>query len=237
MIEPLFTAYEDRASMGQALAGRVAMRMAEALEIHDAAGLILSGGGTPKPLFAALKDQRVAWEKITLTLADDRWVPPDHEASNERLVRADLLHNAAQNARFISLVTDDPQAKDGEALIEDRLRAFPWPAALVLLGMGNDGHTASLFPGSAALSAALDPEGTARVRAITPGTLPKDAPYDRMSLTVSALLSSHLILLMINGDDKRATYERALAGDDRAAMPIRAILQQNRVPVEVHWAP
>ncbi|GER05775.1 6-phosphogluconolactonase [Iodidimonas muriae] len=237
MIEPLFVEYPDAEAMADSLAGHMALTLAEATEARDIAGLIVSGGSTPKALFQRLAKRKLDWEKICITLADDRWVDADHPASNEKLVHESLLVDDAKKASFISLKTPAKTAVEGAPDVQKRLMDFPWAADLVLLGMGEDGHTASLFPGAEALNAVLSPEGTDLCLGLTPKILPKDAPFERMTLTLPALLDSARIILMLKGAGKRHVYDRAMAGTDIYEMPIRAILQQHEVPVEVHWAP
>ena len=136
-------------------------------------------------------------------------------------------------AGFIGLKTPDGHAGAGEAACEKRIRQIPVPFDLLILGMGDDGHTASLFPGASALPGALDMASERTSMAVTAPA----APHDRMTLTLPALLNSRLIFVHIVGEKKRQVYEKAIAGESPEEMPIRAILGQKKVPVTVWWAP
>ena len=237
MTEPPFLTYDSRTAMVEALAERIAGVLREAVARRARAGLIVSGGSTPKPLFERLSKMDLAWPQVSITLADERRVSPEHDASNARLVRDHLLQDRAQDAAFIPLVEDGGSPEDDAASARARLDGFPWPADITLLGMGPDGHTASWFPGASQLAAVLEPEGERRCLALTPDPLPIEAPYPRVTLTLPAILASRQILVMLSGAEKRAAYRRAAAGGAIEERPIRAVLRQRRVPLELHWAP
>lgn len=222
--------------MADAVATEVVSSLRAAIERQGRAGVIVSGGSTPRPLFERLAAEQLPWDKVVVTLADDRRVPPDHPASNERTLKETLLTGKAAAARYISLYSD-LAGVEAEQEVNRRLAHFPWPAAATLLGMGADGHTASWFPDSAALSAALDPQGGRTALLLTPGRLPDDAPFERITLTLSALLKTEKILVLIDGDAKKASYEKAVRPGPIPEMPIRAVLANRQAPVAVHWAP
>lgn len=230
MTEPLFIAWPDAGTMAGALAERIVSGLRAALAEAPMAGLVVSGGSTPKVLFDRLSGHELPWERVAITLADERLVAPDHPASNERLVRETLLRGPAARARFLSLSGTPDE-------VEARLADFPWPAAFTLLGMGNDGHTASLFPGSDRLADALDPRTECRVLPLVPGRLPADAPYSRMTLTLPALIDSRAILILLEGDAKKATWEKVRSPGPLADMPIRAVIASAGCPVEANWSP
>lgn len=237
MTEPPLIEHESRDAMAETLAGEIAAKLHEAVARRGQAGLIVSGGSTPKPLFERLSRMDLDWLRITVTLADERRVPAGHAASNAKLVHEFLLQDEAREAPFISLAQGGESPEDDAASAEVRLDAFPWPADITILGMGADGHTASWFPGASGLAAALDLTGDRRCLAIHPEPLPAEAPYPRLTLTLPAILESRRILVMLAGADKRAAYEKAAAADETADMPVRAVLRQSRAPVELHWAP
>ena len=189
--------------------------------------LVVSGGRTPVPLFERLSKQMLPWPKITILLADERWLPATDAQSNERLVRAHLLQHQAAAANFISLLTADADAADAVAQINERLAKVP-RFDVVILGMGEDGHTASLFPCSAELEHALSTDDA--VAAMTPTT----APHQRMSLSLSRLLNSRHIYFHLSGAGKAKVLEHALQAD--ADFPVSRVLQQQNVPVEVMLA-
>jgi 6-phosphogluconolactonase len=191
------------------------------------ATIALSGGRSPRPVLEALSKAPIAWTKLIVTLVDERWVEPVSADSNERLVRETLLQGPAAEARFVPMKTHAADAYAGQPAAEAALAALPWPLDIVLLGMGDDGHTASLFPGAAALAEGLST--AARTIAVTPPA----APHQRLSLTASAILDCRHIFLQIGGAAKKAVYDRALAGGRQEELPIRLALLQDKVPVEV----
>ncbi|MEX0729351.1 MAG: 6-phosphogluconolactonase [Aquisalimonadaceae bacterium] len=223
--------FEDSGTLAEALADEVAARLDHALSERERASLIVSGGSTPISLFRELRTRPLPWLRIDVTLADERWVEPDHPDSNERLVRRELLQDAAAAANLIPLKTpaDTPDAAIGEC--SARLSHLFTPFDVVILGMGNDGHTASLFPHTAALDIGLQPDGDALLVSCHPA----EAPHARLSMTLSALLNTRHLVLHITGKDKRQVLEKALTGTEIRAMPIRALLQQNRTPIHVYW--
>lgn len=230
---PEFREFKDSTTLAAALAAQVAELLRAGIKEQGRASLVVSGGATPLPFFEALSELALAWPQVTITLADERWVDPDDAASNEHLIRRHLLQNQAAKARFVGLKTEAATAAQGEKECAARLDLLPQPFDVLILGMGNDGHTASLFPQAARLGAALAPDSGKLCLAITP----PGAPHERMTLTLPALLHSCQIFLHITGVEKRAVYERALANGPVAEMPIRAVLHQNAAPVTVFWAP
>lgn len=227
------TRYPDLETLTDVLAQRVTAELREALAARGRAGLIVSGGKSPIKLFEALRTQTLDWSRVFVTLADERWVETDEATSNERLVRDVLLRDAAAAAHFAGLKNAAPTPELGAAAAWALLADWPRPFDLVLLGMGDDGHTASLFPGSPHLAMALD-------EAAAPGCigmLATAAPVSRLSLNLSALLDSRRIVILITGAEKWLTYSRACGHGAVAEMPVRAVLRQRRTPVDVVWAP
>lgn len=230
---PEFKEFNDPSSLAASLAATVAELLRTGIRKRGGASLAVSGGSTPVPFFAALSEQELDWQQVTITLADERWVDPAETDSNEHLVRRHLLQNRAAAARFVGLKTAAPTAVQGEKECEARLAPVPRPFDVLVLGMGNDGHTASLFPQAERLGEALSPDSGQLCLAITPPA----APHERMTLTLPALLHSRQIILHIVGPEKRAVYEQAMADGPVASMPIRAVLKQESTPVAVFWCP
>jgi 6-phosphogluconolactonase len=230
---PAFKEFKDPPTLVAALAGQVADLLRDGIKERGQASLVVSGGSTPVPFFAALSALALDWQQVVITLADERWVDPTAADSNEHLVRQNLLQNRAAVARFVGLKNGALSAVQGEKECADRLALLPNPFDVLILGMGNDGHTASLFPQAARLDEALNMDSGTLCLAITPPA----APHERMTLTLPALLQSREIILHLVGSDKRAVYERALAKGPVAEMPIRAVLGQTAAPVTVFWAP
>ena len=217
-----------RETLARQLAGAVADALRQDLADQPRVLLVVSGGSTPVPFFQALADSDLPWSRIDVTLADERWVPEDAADSNARLVREHLLQGPAAAANFVPLTSADPTPEQGVAAVAERLAGLAWPASAVVLGMGGDGHTASLFPDSRELDLALSTaEPLVAVR--TPSQ-----PQARITLSADRLHQARRHLLHITGGDKRAVLGRALAGDDIRELPIRAFLS---CPLAVYWAP
>jgi 6-phosphogluconolactonase len=217
------------AHLATALAQRVADALRAALDSHGQATLVVSGGRSPIAFFTALAQQELAWAQVTVSLADERWVPVGHADSNERLVRAHLLQGRAAKARFVGLYQAHASLEGAAQKAEAALAALP-PIDVLVLGMGDDGHTASLFPGNPLLADALSPQ-------CSHGCLPMHAPsspHQRLSLTLPRLAAARTQLLAIQGPGKLTTLTQALAGDDPLQLPIRAFLH---APLEIYWCP
>jgi 6-phosphogluconolactonase len=196
-------------------------------------GFAVSGGRSPIAFFDRLSRQKLPWEKVSITLVDERWVPNDSENSNEHLVRQHLLRNEAMASRFVPLKTDAPNPQLALADREAAIQKMPWPLDVIVLGMGEDGHTASLFPGADNLSTALDVTRPNLLAAIDS----PHADHRRMSLTLCALLQARCLVLLIQNPRKRAVYEQARGTADIAKLPVASVLNQRSVKVEVFWSP
>ncbi|MEH6628043.1 MAG: 6-phosphogluconolactonase [Motiliproteus sp.] len=227
------TRFADRAALDRQLCEEIAERLRSTLAQRDQASLVVSGGSTPVGLFEALSLQDLDWSRVVVTLADERWVKADAGDSNERLVRNHLLQNRAAAARFIGLKTPADSADAGVEQCQQRLAALPQQLDVVILGMGEDGHTASFFPGAEALNRALDPQSTSDCLALTPLT----AAHSRMTLTLARLLRCDQLYLHLCGDSKLPVLEQAQGSGAVADMPVRAILRQKQSPLAIYWAP
>jgi 6-phosphogluconolactonase len=216
------------------LATDVARRLTEAVNARGVASLVVPGGSTPGRLFDALAGQDAPWDKVEVTGTDERWLPHGHPDTHETLVGARLLKGRAAQARYIPLKTASPTPAGAEPAVEAAISRMARPFDVTLLGMGDDGHIASLFPHAPGLGGALDPESPLLVASFHVPTA-AGSP-DRMSLSLSALLESRFLGLLITGASKLATLERAEAGDDVQEMPVRALLHQDRTPVTVFWS-
>ncbi|WP_313809141.1 6-phosphogluconolactonase [Sphingobium sp.] len=219
--------FVDGALAATDMARRIAMILDDAIMARGVATIALSGGRSPGPVLKALSGTALDWDKVIVTLVDERWVAPDHADSNERLIRETLLQGKAAAARFVPMKNAAADAYAGQAECEAAFAALPWPLDIVLLGMGEDGHTASLFPQAKELAAGLS------TAALTLAVTPPAAPHQRMSLSAGAILKSRHVFLQIGGASKKAVYDRALAGSAIEEQPIRVALCQHAVSVEV----
>ncbi len=216
----------------QAIAADIQAALAAELAVHGRARALLSGGTTPAPAYARLAQAPLDWSAVTLGLVDDRFVPADHPASNTRLIRQSLL-DQVDGVTFQPLVREGLSAA-GSVAAANRDAAGAQPACVAVLGMGNDGHTASLFPGSADLDAALVSSDDYAVLDAT--GCPVAAEWTtRITLTGSGLARCAQHLLLLRGQVKREVLEAALSGDDVREMPIRAVLGLSASPLRVHW--
>jgi len=222
------------AELNRALADEISTRLKQSIETRESASLVVSGGTTPGPLFDELSGRELAWNKVTITLADERWVAATEDGSNEKLVRERLLKGRAAAAHFVPLKTDDARPEDAAPKVQRAIAALPRPFDVVLLGMGDDGHTASLYPDSPELAQALDMSEPAMVLAVHADSA--KATSVRITLTLRALLDARFIAILVRGKAKRDTLQKALDGDDVAQMPVRAVLV-GPVPVQAYWSP
>lgn len=235
---PVWHEAADAHVLAGLLADWVAERLREGLAQRGQATLVVSGGSTPVPFFQALRELELDWPRVTVTLADERAVPATHADSNARLVRTHLLQGRAAKARWLPCFESDPQpAQLGAACeaLEARLSALAWPVDVVVLGMGADGHTASLFPRSAELRQALA-DGGGRHCLIAEVPDAPNVPVRRLSWTPQALLATRHLAIHTTGVAKRELLQRACTSDDVREMPIRLALWQERVPCHLFHA-
>ncbi|RZL09007.1 MAG: 6-phosphogluconolactonase [Rubrivivax sp.] len=222
--------------LAQALADVVADQLRDGLAQRGRALLIVSGGNTPVPFFERLSQAELAWSQVSVTLADERWVPPSHADSNARLVQRHLLQGLAAQARWLPLVNSAATPAEGQPALEHALAGLPWPADVLVLGMGGDGHTASLFPHDAALAQALDEQESApRCLAVAAPERP-NVPVPRITMSRRALLDVRLIALHLVGADKWRLLHQVLEPGPVEDFPIRLALHQTQVPCHVFHA-
>lgn len=226
--------FTDCRAQATALAERIATRLREALVARGRAVLAVSGGSTPKAFFASLAREPLDWARVQVTLVDERWVPETDERSNAQLVKSLLLQHAASAATFVPLYTGDATPEAGLASAEARIAALPLPFDAVVLGMGDDGHTASFFPDGDHLAEALDLAGHARVLSMRAPA----AGEPRITLSLPTLLETRALYLLVSGEHKRDLLADARLGLGAAqGYAVRAVLTQTRVPVAVYWCP
>ena len=226
-----FNEFSDRSILDQQLADNVADILANAIKSKGKASIAVSGGSTPKGFFTLLSQKDIAWDQVTITLADERWVDISSDASNTRLVHENLMVNNAKKAHFFHI-------KQGEELNAEVLSDLIFaadskflPFDVLILGMGEDGHTASLFPCSDQIDSCFA-MSTASLLKVKPTT----APHDRITFSFKCLIASKNIFLHICGDNKKPVLDKALSGDNVKEMPIRGFLQHPTVNTNVYWA-
>lgn len=225
------SAHEFKSPMllAESLALNVAKYLSDAIDAQGTATLVVSGGRSPVAFFQHLARQTLDWSNVVVSLADERWVPVEHADSNAGLLKKYLLQGPAAKAQFLSLYSASANLEQA-ADQADRLLAELPAIDVLILGMGDDGHTASLFPGSPNLAEALQADGSRRCYPMLAPTV----PHQRLTMSRALLASAKHKILSISGQSKLTTLDTALAGDDVAALPIRAFLQPT---LEIYWCP
>ena len=187
------------------------------------------------PLYSRLAGMELDWSRIIGVPGDERWVPTDHPASNYREIVARF---SACGLMMQSLVPADAAGKAEPHHAIETLNGLPATFDVDLLGMGSDGHFASLFPGSSALTTGLDPSAHEQALAVRPDPLPPEAPHERITLTLSRLLATRHLMLLITGQNKREVLQQAAqAHADPHQRPVAALLQAAGERLEIHWSP
>lgn len=226
------------AELNVRLAQDIAQRLATAIQARGFAVLSVSGGKSPVALFEALRVIDIDWSRVRVTLVDERCVPRIHPDSNALLVQTHLLQDLAARAQLVFMVTSaveplDPPPTQAQAAAAALLAAGT--ADVLVLGMGADGHTASLFPEAPNLADALDLSNHQGCVAIELAQPPANAPYARVTQTLAQLLSARHIVLPLTGTDKLNTLEQAWKLVN-PKLPISYVLQQNQTPVALWLA-
>lgn len=225
--------FDNGDALANALAEAIAEQLVTAIDDNGHASLAVSGGSTPGKLFQRLSQIDLAWPKVWVTLVDERCVLPDHERSNARLVQEILMQGFAAKAQFVPLFIDASQsAAQNAAMVTEKANADFLPFDVVVLGMGNDGHTASFFPDADELSEALNTP-VAEVLAINAVS----AGEPRLTFNYAALSMASQIYLHIEGDDKRQTLLKAKDYGETHDMPVRSFLRDDSLPLSIYWAP
>ena len=222
--------FDNREAAGNAAAQFIGRQLIEALTHSEQATLVVSGGTSPKHCFAQLASSKLPWDQITVMPSDERWVSPDDDASNEKLIRSTLLTDSAASASLVPLYDSHFSIDDQCERIEHVLQGSLLPFACSLLGMGTDGHFASLFPDSDHLADVLQIDGERLCIPVTTAA----SEHRRVSLTWSALARSKSIVLLFFGEEKMGIYDRACRTFD---FPVSTVLAQDHTPVTVFWSP
>ncbi|NQY36977.1 MAG: 6-phosphogluconolactonase [Alteromonadaceae bacterium] len=224
--------FKQRELLDAKLAEEVAGLLSQAIAEKGKASIAVSGGSTPKGFFKALSEKDIPWNKVTITLADERWVNIDSDASNTRLVHENLLQNKAQSAKFFHVKQGGLLCDETLAYLNLAANTSLLPLDVLILGMGEDGHTASLFPCSDQIKQALSVDNTNSLMKV----VPKTAPHERITFTFASLSQSKATFLHLAGAAKKDVLTKALAGNDVFEMPIRAFLQHSAINTQVYFA-
>ena len=231
MIEAEWWDYDSVDELADAVAGDVGFIVESALDARGACLLALPGGKTPRPVFAKLAAAKLDWRNVTIIPTDDRLVPMQDERSNVRAIAQAFLPTGA---RVIPIAAEIDDYRLAGNSADARLQDLAWPPDLCWLGMGEDGHTASIFAGPD-LADALDAPKARRAVGVLPDPMPADAPVPRVTLTRAAILSARTILITITGADKRELLEGAIADGQSSKLPIGRVLAEAEQPIDIHW--
>jgi 6-phosphogluconolactonase len=233
MIEAEWWEYDSLDELSDAVAGDVGFIVESAIDARDASLIAVPGGKTGPAVFGKLAEQKLQWKKVTVIPTDDRLVAVDSDLSNVRELARAFLPLGARVIPLTSEAASDYKLAGNAA--DARLQDLPWPPDLVWLGMGADGHTASIFPGPD-MQSALDAPKARRAVGVLPDPMPQDAAVARVSLTRSAILAARTILITITGDEKRELLETAIADGHSSRLPIGRVLAEAEQPIDIHWS-
>ena len=233
MIEAEFWDYDSIDEMADAVAGDIGFIIESAIDARGNALIALPGGKTPGPIFAKLAQAELPWKRVTIVPTDDRLVKMDNELSNIRMIAGHFIRSGARVFPIAAEIADYRLAGNGA---DARLQDLPWPPDLVWLGMGDDGHTASIFAGPD-LEDALNAPKERRAVGVMPDPLPADAPVARVTLTRSSILAAKTLLITITGQAKRDMLEQAIEDGHSSKLPIGRVLAECEQPIDIHWCP
>jgi 6-phosphogluconolactonase len=228
--------FESRAALIAALQTECETALTAAVEERGEATFMVSGGSSPEPLYKALSQVDLPWESIYVALVDERWVDFEHDKSNEAFVVKSLIQNKAANTNLVGMKNSAATVEEGLDDCEAAYQQLAQPFDITILGMGSDGHTASLFPNAHGLEKALSTNAICAAITAHPSEV-TGAITERMTLSLAGLLKSKSLVLLITGEEKLSVLRAAQAGTDVNEMPVRALLQQQQVPFTIYWAP
>ena len=226
--------YDDAEEMAEAVAGDIQFIIESAIDARGGAVIALAGGKTPLPIYATLSQAKLDWKRVTIIPGDERIVPLGDPLSNVTALAKTFLPKGARVMPIVPTATADYKAagRSADALMQD----LHWPLDLCLLGVGGDGHTASIFPGPD-FDEALNGPKERRALGVMPDPLPPEAPVARVTLSRAAIVSSASVMIAVTGAAKRKVIEDAISQGAGSTYPIGRVLADTELPVDIHWAP
>ena len=223
--------FQTHHELMESMSLQLADHLRSAIEHHGHISFVVSGGNTPKPLYQQLSQQHLAWDHVTICPTDERWVSVDHDDSNYKMLSEHLTQNSAAEAKLINLKPDGPFGEAANSLAPT-LAQLAKPLNVVLLGMGEDGHTASLFPDAVELDHALSATINDPV-----STIQSESKGSRITLTLQTLLNAEHIFILFTGETKWQVYQQAKKTINEIQLPIGHILHKAQCPVTICWSP
>jgi 6-phosphogluconolactonase len=232
MIEAEWWEYDSAEEMAEAVAGDIGFIIESALDARGEALIAVPGGKTPLPIYQELAKAKLNWKKVTIIPTDDRLVPLTDDKSNIRAIAQSFLPTGA---RVFPITSDIADYKLAGNSANAKLSELKFPLDLAWIGVGADGHTASIFPGPDLEDALNAPNGRHAV-GVMPDPLPPEAPVARVTLTRSAILSARTVLITVTGDEKKELLEQAIEDGHSSKLPIGRVLAEAEQPIDIHWA-
>ncbi len=225
--------YDDAAELADAVAGDIQFVIESAIDARGSAVIALAGGKTPLPAYEKLAQAKLDWKRVTIVPGDERIVPLGDPLSNVTALGKIFLPKGARVMPIVPKATDDYKAagRSADALMQD----LHWPLDLCVLGVGGDGHTASIFPGPD-YDEALNGPKERRALGVMPDPLPPEAPVARVTLSRQAIATARALLIAVTGDAKRKVIEDAIKEGAGSPYPIGRVLADVELPVDIHWA-
>ncbi|MEH3105379.1 MAG: 6-phosphogluconolactonase [Sphingomonas phyllosphaerae] len=225
--------YDDAAELADAVAGDIQFVIESAIDARGSAVIALSGGKTPLPAYEKLAKAKLDWKRVTIIPGDERIVPLGDALSNVTALGKIFIPRGARVMPIVPKATDDYKAagRSADALMQD----LHWPLDLCLLGVGGDGHTASIFPGPD-YDEALNGPKERRAIGVMPDPLPPEAPVARVTLTRQGIVTARALMIAVTGDAKRKVIEDAIKEGAGSPYPIGRVLADAELPVDIHWA-
>lgn len=229
----IITENSDQRMLAEALGAEVCEQLTTAINSKQHASLVVSGGSTPKLLFEFLRKQEINWEKVTITLADERCVDAEDNENNGKMIRQELLQEHASGAKFISLYDKVMDNHHATSISDEKIKKIRPPYDVVILGMGPDGHTASIFPLASNLQQALDLQTKVACLLVDPVSV---TPL-RITQTRKRLLNTNFLALHFIGDDKRYLFNSIIDAGQTNEYPISSFIHQDQTPLNVYCSP